>query len=650
MPDKLLAPGLTPILLALIPVYVYFSPLFDAAPTPTDEPTTKAIFHAPPVVMGCDGSLGENLFIGGDFGSGAANIPANDPHIAPGYTYAKQGPPNDGLYVITNNTGAWPGLFSTWIRIGDNSNDPNGYMMVVNASYEPGIFYQQEITGLCANTTFEFSADVINVVSRSTTNHIKPNISFYIDDELKFSSGDIPQDETWKTYGFTFTTGPTATNLVLSIRNNAPGGTGNDLALDNISFRPCGPEAIILPEEETFVCVDDDSLRLTGRILSSNLPETYLQWQVSADGGATYTDIPGATRENYTVTNFSSGTYYYRFLVASTPDNLLNYKCRVFSYPKEVVVLPKFFTVIDTICSGSVYEAGHSSYTRTGVYVDTLVSSFGCDSVVTLDLTVVNDPMIDADLSIQGPSCFGVDDAVISGTLRQSGYPPLIYSLNDSLYSTSLGFSPLSPGIYQLRIEDKFGCYFEEELVIEYPRQLTVDAGQDTMVALGTVYQFQPFANYRQVSYQWQGPLALSCSDCPQPNLLANGNGVFYLTVTTDAGCTASDSLKFAISTTDSYKVYAPNAFSPNDDGVNDRFTVFSNGLEVENIETFQVYDRWGSLLYDVTDVAPGDDRQGWDGQFRSRPVDMGVYIYRVDVRFIDGTKKIFTGSITVIR
>lgn len=644
MPDISVDPKRASYFFALLPAILYF--------TYWQQNTTSEISlpEFTPIVMGCDGSLGENLFSGGDFGSGSVNIPTNDPGIAPGYTYAKQGPPSDGLYVITNNTGAWPGLYSSWIRIRDNSDDPNGYMMVVNASYDPGIFYQQEITGLCANTTFEFSADVINLISRTTTGHIKPNISFYINDELKFSSGDIPQDENWKTFGFTFTTGPMNENLTLSIRNNAPGGIGNDLALDNISFKPCGPEAIILPEEETFVCVDKDSLFLESEILSSSFPQNYRQWQVSSDGGATFNDIPGATGQTYTITNFNSGTYYYRYLVAGTPENLTNFKCRVFSYPKLITVLPKFFSITDTICSGLVYENGQGAYTETGIYVDTLTSSFGCDSIVTLDLTVLDDPMIQANILSQAPSCYGVNDASISIELLRSGYAPHTYSLNDSLISGTPEFTGLPPGNYQVMITDNFGCSYTENVTIEAPRPLTVNAGPDTRVALGTLHTFTPTASFRNVSYQWQGPLELSCTDCRQPTVLANGNGTFLLQVTNEAGCTAVDSLLFSISTEDSYHIFAPNAFSPNGDGINDRFTIFSNGLEVETIEVFQVFDRWGNMLYEESGILPNDMTQGWDGQYRDRPVDMGVYIYRVDVRFIDGMQKTFTGSISAVR
>ncbi|MCB0549235.1 MAG: hypothetical protein KDD19_16775, partial [Phaeodactylibacter sp.] len=189
----------------------------------------------------CTGNLGENIFTAGDFGSGPTNLVLSNPGIAPGYTYTLSPPPSDGFYTVTNNTGAWGGLFSTWLPIRDNSSDPQGYMMVVNASFSAGIFYEQTVDGLCENTLYEFTADVINLIRNSVSNHIKPNVSFLINDEVRYSSGDIPQNEQWNTYGFTFTTEPGETSVKLTLRNNAPGGIGNDLALDNISFRACGP-------------------------------------------------------------------------------------------------------------------------------------------------------------------------------------------------------------------------------------------------------------------------------------------------------------------------------------------------------------------------------------------------------------------------
>lgn len=188
----------------------------------------------------CEGNLGENIFEKGDFGSGPPTIVNINPSIAPGYLYTTS-VPADGFYTVCSFTGALNGLYPTWIAINDNSNDPNGYMMVVNASFDPGVFYEEEVEGLCENTLYEFSADIINLIKVGTANHIDPNVSFLIDGVEVYNTGTIPKTERWRQYGFSFITTATQSSITLTLRNNAPGGIGNDLALDNISFRPCGP-------------------------------------------------------------------------------------------------------------------------------------------------------------------------------------------------------------------------------------------------------------------------------------------------------------------------------------------------------------------------------------------------------------------------
>ncbi len=173
----------------------------------------------------CEGNTGENLFLDGDFGSGSENNIPFDPGIAPGYLYQLNPPPNDGAYIITNDIGEWFTDFG-WMNIGDNSGDPNGYMMVVNASFDPGLFYQQTISGLCENTDYEFSADIINL-HRPGTNIILPNVSFLIDGEIQVSTGNIEETGNWRTYGFGFSTEAGQTEVTLALQNNAPGGIGN---------------------------------------------------------------------------------------------------------------------------------------------------------------------------------------------------------------------------------------------------------------------------------------------------------------------------------------------------------------------------------------------------------------------------------------
>ena len=103
------------------------------------------------------------------------------------------------------------------------------------------------------------------------------------------------------------------------------------------------------------------------------------------------------------------------------------------------------------------------------------------------------------------------------------------------------------------------------------------------------------------------------------------------------------------IDVTDENKIYIPNAFSPNNDNVNDVFMVYSNSA-VESIEELLVFDRWGELVCQVKDGIPNYPAYGWDGTFNGQYMNTGVFIYMIRVRYFDGSTQVFKGDITLIR
>jgi len=597
----------------------------------------------------CQGNLGENIFEAGDFGSGTPNIPTEDPGIAPGYSYLRGGPPQDGQYVITNNTGAWPGNYGTWLDIRDNSSDPNGYMMVVNADFTPGLFYDQTVTGLCENTLYEFSADVINMIRRGVTGHIKPNVSFLIDEEEEFTTGEIPQDEDWHNYGFTFTTAPGQTSVQLSLRNNAPGGTGNDLALDNISFRACGPEALILPVEIANICEDGDPVDLDATVNGDQYTMPAFQWQESFDQGRTWSDIPDADTPVYTHAELSSGFYYYRYLLANGETNLENPKCRVISNDKIVYVVPKFYTVNDTICEGLTYEQDGNSYTTSGTYVDTLLSSIGCDSIVTLNLAVLPDANISADIEVVNPSCHDTQDGVINVETVNGGVRPYTFSLTGRPPSTNGSFSALAEGPYTLSIHDRYGCSFQEELAVQSPEEFFVNLGPDRSLTLGDAIQIQPQTNYPISTFSWDPPDVIDCfDDCLGQEWLPLQTQTLRLEATSERGCMASDEIRVTVDK--QRRVYIPNAFSPNGDGINDEFFISADVPNVQGIRRLAVFDRWGNLLFEQTELAPNDPETGWDGKVLGQEIGEGVYVFFAEIVFLDGKVITYSGDLSLLR
>jgi gliding motility-associated-like protein len=95
-------------------------------------------------------------------------------------------------------------------------------------------------------------------------------------------------------------------------------------------------------------------------------------------------------------------------------------------------------------------------------------------------------------------------------------------------------------------------------------------------------------------------------------------------------------------------KVFIPNAFSPNEDGINDFFSVFTNE-DAKKIQQLNIFDRWGELIFTKTDFQPNQESLGWDGTFRGKKVMPGVYTYWAEVEFLDGKKKFFKGDVSII-
>lgn len=594
----------------------------------------------------CNGNLGINIFEEGDFGSGAFNILPRDPGIAPGYMYQTSPPPNDGFYTISNNTGPW-GSFAqaNWANVTDNSSDPQGYMMVVNASYTPGLFYEQEVDELCGDTDYVFSVDVFNLM---LSGGIQPNVTFLLDGVEVYSTGAIGNSNQWRTYGFSFTTAPNQTSLTLSLRNNAPGGIGNDLALDNISFRACGPEALILPEEVANICEDGQPITLEATILENFYDTTYIQWQQSFDGGQNWVSLAGYTGTSIPHTNLSGGFYYYRYLLSNDPVNLQNPKCRIVSNVKIVHVVPKFYTINDTLCDGLSFSLGNNFYAQSGTYIDSLKTSLGCDSIVTLNLTIVPDANVEADIVENDPSCPGYTDGSIYIDEIRNGYLP--YSILANGMESEFGaIGGLPAGAYPYLITDRYGCFYEQDVMLADPDSFVLDLGMDQEIELGDslildISSTQPIQNY-----SWRLEDSLLCAlDCIDWVWLPAQSDWLYALATSDKGCSAFDSVFVRV--IPNRFVFSPTAFTPNGDGINDHYNLFGPVPKIASIERLAIYNRWGGKVFDKANVMPNVLEDGWDGTQNGRPAQQGVYMAVASIRYLDGVSITSTYSVTLIR
>ena len=293
----------------------------------------------------CNGNSGAPIFTE-TFGTGIGQnaLPAGTTT----YSYANGVAPNDGFYTVSNTTN-----FFDWFVIPDHtSGDTNGKMLVINSDFASGEFYRTTISGLCVNTSYEFSSWLINLSPPNGfcgSGVIPINVSFEIWDNtdtnllVSGSTGNISSTASpnWLQYGLVFQTLPGQTSVILKMKNNGTGGCGNDLAIDDIVFKSCGDN----------ITIADSSINNNISICSSQTPYTttltvtpdnsvfsshFYQWQESTDG-INWTNIAGETNATVIITGINSGIYY-RTIVAEFAGNLNNSQCNVASEVFEVIV------------------------------------------------------------------------------------------------------------------------------------------------------------------------------------------------------------------------------------------------------------------------------------------------------------------------
>lgn len=611
----------------------------------------------------CNGTLGDPIK-NETFGSGTGTFGSAQPNGVTNYTYVA-GSPNDGQYTIAKTIS---GLNSGWIPqiVNHTPNDPNGYMMVVNASNSPGIFYQTTITDLCPNTTYEFSAWIINIL-RNTG--IKPNVRFAIENNgveiLQFSTNDIPENSGWIKYARTFVTPTNLGIITLKMTNQNPGGNGNDLALDDITFSACGPTLIPSitgnASTSTQLCEGNSA---TFHFKTDVTPGVYqnprYQWQVNAGNG--FTDLPNEQSTTYTATftNAIKGVYQYRLLVGDG-NNINSPNCRIAGSPLTVTVNPFPVAVAENptpVCIGGTIQLnafGGTSYSWTdpngqifssaqnptilnatkameGNYT-VLVTANGCTSPKTVFVQVLDPVVITTNIKT-ATICEGQQVQLeVSGGTKYLWQPST--GLSDSQISNPVA-KPTETTTYTVQVSNG-GCSATEQITINVNKNAGADAGADQKIVAGQNTSLNGKVSGDDVTYYWSPSDYLDDPTKLNPVATPPQDITYTLNVVSNLGCTSSSDDVFI-------KVYPkvviPNTFSPNGDGTNDTWNIPAAAAFPNPI--IKVTNRYGQLVYQSTGTF-----KPWDGKMNGKDLPPAVYYYSI---YLNEDFKTYTGWVMLMR
>lgn len=618
----------------------------------------------------CQGSLGDPVV---NITFGAGQNPGTPLGSSTNYEYVEDFCPGDGYYTITNSTTNCFG--NTWLTVAEDHTpgDNNGYMMLVNASFVSGDFYLREVTGLCGGTTYEFAAWLINVIRPSACggNSIKPNITFNIETTAgqllqTYSTGDIDASASpvWKQYGLFFTTPANTTTVVVRITNNSDGGCGNDLALDDITFRPCGPKVTIDingSADIKNICTGDTTSLNFGSFIQGSYTNTFYQWQISTDS-IIWTDIAGANNPLYNIPAITApGKYFYRLAVAEG-NNISISSCRIASefVTVNVNTLPvPAASNNGPVCEGSsltLTASGGDSFSwsgpqnftsnvrspvitnttagNNGKYYVQVTSAEGCinnDSV-----TVVINPNPQADAGTEVEICKGSSINLQGSGINATSYlwSPAV-GLSDPSTLSPLA-SPSQTTLYTLTVSDGT-CNDSATVLISVLEKPVANAGPDKAIAGTQSATLEGQASGSNITYFWTPDAFISSDSILNPRVSPPHDTTYTLHVVSNIGCgEATDQVSVRY-----FKdFYIPNAFTPNNDGLNDHWNL--PVLPAFPLAEVSVYNRYGQLVF----YNKGYTQQ-WDGTFKGMPQSTGVYIYVIDLK--NGLKKL-NGIVTLIR
>ena len=293
----------------------------------------------------------------------------------------------------------------------------------------------------------------------------------------------------------------------------------------------------------------------------------------------------------------TTGTFY---------DTLTNYTGCDSIVRSNILVINTSSTRNISICNGDSIFVGGANRTTTGSYYDTLVGIAGCDSVLRTNLTVNPSNSIIVNQSI----CIGDDYLGV-------------YYTNDTTWSTNSN--------------NRFGCDSTYTLNLTVNPVPIITIGADTCIKSGESITLTASGGFDYFWSNGTNNASITISPTVTSSYFVQGLNIEL--------CSGYDTITICVNENiDSSYFAIPNAFTPNGDGLNDLFKVLvTSNLDLESM---QIFNRWGELIYNSNSIT-----NGWDGNFNDRQQPQGTYVYYIQLRNTVSNKiEKHTGTVTLIR
>lgn len=432
---------------------------------------------------------------------------------------------------------------------------------------------------------------------------------------------------------------------------------------------PSPPEITVAVETEPVSCNNegDGSITLT---VSGGTPDYSFVWTGGANSVTNVaTDLPAG---NYSIliTDENNCTQQQQVTV-NEPDGLVALLIPESSFDAQCNGLANGSFGVTYNFNDDVNPLGPNPYTwsnniatssdsiatdlAAGTYAVTITDINGCQDSISFTVTEP-EPLVAIIPDPEDPACFNEPTFIIIDTIfGGNGNSFLDYSYE--VDNNQLRLPPDQPfsvfaGVHTIIVRDSLDCSEEYTVDISQPNPILIDLESEIEVELGdSTSQLDPIvtADLPIASYNWTPGLFLSSDTVQSPLLVSPLESTNYaFTVVDINGCTASANIFVEIDR--NRNVFIPNVFSPNGDGLNDEFRIHTC-TGVGEISKVVIFDRWGDLVAEENNLSPNCDGViVWDGRLDGELLNSNVYVYLIEVIFVDGRSLVYRGDVTLLR
>lgn len=251
-----------------------------------------------------------------------------------------------------------------------------------------------------------------------------------------------------------------------------------------------------------------------------------------------------------------------------------------------------------------------------------------------------SDPIGITSVQIEDPTSCQSNDGIIE-IFAEGGLGALEYSLDNINFQRENILNGLRFGSNTIFVRDENECTISREIIIS---TFSIEIVSQTSATC------QMPNGFLEISTNGEEPITyrINGESVQGDGVFRDlGPGSYTIEVTDGNGCMKDTLIEILQSNCD---IFIPNVFSPNGDNINDWFQAFSQNEEPVQIQSFQIFDRWGGQLHVAKDFLSNDLQNWWDGRVNNKSAPAGVYVYLIEVLGEEGVIQRFSGDLTLVR